>query len=90
MKSYNDYGLYINGEFVKGEEDSFEVINPFNEEVLGTVASASSNQVRNAIDAASIALEEYKKLNAWERAEKLQKIADLLKSDLDEIGRAHV
>ncbi len=45
MKSYNDYGLYINGEFVKGEEDSFEVINPFNEEVLGTVASASSNQV---------------------------------------------
>ena len=87
MKSYNDYGLYINGEFVKGEEDSFEVINPFNEEVLGTVASASSNQVRNAIDAASIALEEYKKLNAWERAEKLQKIADLLKSDLDEIAK---
>ncbi|AWI34446.1 NAD-dependent succinate-semialdehyde dehydrogenase [Helicobacter apodemus] len=87
MKSYNDYGLYINGEFVKGEEDSFEVINPFNEEVLGTVASASSNQVRNAIDAASIALEEYKTLNAWERAEKLQKVADLLKSDLDEIAK---
>lgn len=87
MKTYDDYGLYLNGSFVKGEEGSFDVINPYNEEVLGVATIASEKQIKQAIDLASIALNEYQQLNAWQRAEKLNTVAKFLEENLEDIAK---
>ncbi|MCX2682513.1 NAD-dependent succinate-semialdehyde dehydrogenase [Campylobacter sp. MIT 21-1685] len=86
MNKYDGYDLYINGEFVRGKEQSFEVINPCNEEILGTIFSASKEQINEAIDTADIALQTYKELDTWQRAEKILKVADFLKENIDEIA----
>ncbi len=88
MKNYKDYGLYINGGFVKGEDGSFSVLNPFNEEILGEAPIASARQVAQAIDGAQKAMFEYSKLHAWEKAEKLLKVAEFLKKNIDEIAKS--
>lgn len=87
MKKYDDYGLYIKGAFVKGKGKAFEVINPFNEEILGSVYSASKEQINETIESANLALEEYKNLNSWQRAEKILKIAYFLKENSDSISK---
>ena len=86
MKMYEDYGLYINNEWVKGEDGSFEVINPFDESVIGQAPIASTDQVTEAIDASQNALKEWNEMHAWDRAEKLVKIADNLRASLDDIA----
>ena len=79
MSMYENYGLYINNEWVKGENGTFDVINPFDESVIGQAPIASPDQVTLAIDASMNALKEWNELHAWERAEKILKIADNLK-----------
>lgn len=87
MWQNDGYDLYLNGEFVKGEGECFEVINPYNEEPLAQIFSASKEQVKEAIDSASVAFEEYKNLNAWERAEKILQVADFLQKELDSMAQ---
>ena len=87
MKMYDDYGLYIDGEWVDGENGKFEVINPYDESVLGKAPIASTDQVTLAIDASMNALKEWNGLHAWDRAEKIMKIADNLRASEDDIAK---
>ena len=52
MKIYNQF--YINGAWVDPEEgvNSFDVINPSNEEVIAQIALGSSSDVDKAVNAA--------------------------------------
>lgn len=88
MKMYENYGLYINGEWEKGENGEFNVINPFDESTLGKAPIASKAQVSKAIDNSMNALKEWNDLNAWERGEKMQLIAVNLKNNIEDIAKA--
>ncbi|MEV4583420.1 aldehyde dehydrogenase family protein, partial [Nonomuraea jabiensis] len=46
------YGLFIDGEFVDGSGTPFKTINPATEETLAEVATASSDDVDRAVQAA--------------------------------------
>ena len=59
MSMYENYGLYINNEWVKGEEGIFDVINPFDESVIGQAPIASPDQITLAIDTSMNALREW-------------------------------
>lgn len=87
MKMYDDFGLYINNEWVKGEAGTFEVINPFDESVIGEAPIASPDQVSLAIESSVVAQKEWNAMDAWQRAEKMLKIADNLKENHDDISR---
>jgi len=87
MKMYENYGLYINNEWVKGEDGTFDVINPFDESVIGQAPSASPAQVTLAIDASMAALKEWNALHAWDRADKIMNIANNLKEKEEEIAQ---
>ncbi len=87
MKMYEEFGLYINNEWVKGDGGTFDVINPFDESVIGQAPVASPEQVTEAIDASMDALKEWNALHAWDRAEKILKIADNLKANEEEIAQ---
>ena len=87
MSMYENYGLYINNEWVKGEEGTFDVINPFDESVIGQAPIASTDQVTLAIDASMNAMKEWNEMHAWERAEKILNIADNLRAEELDIAK---
>jgi len=87
MKMYENYGLYINNEWVEGKDGTFEVINPFDESIIGEAPIASTEQVTDAIDTAQNALEEWNAIHTWDRAKKLVKIAENLKANHDDISK---
>lgn len=83
--------LFINGEFVDAKEGAtFATINPATEEKLADVASASPDDVDAAVRAARAQLEPgsaWQKMKPRDRAKVLWKLADILSTRAEEIGR---
>jgi len=82
--------LLINGEWVEGAGQAFDIINPATGEVLTQVADASAADVDRALQAARVAFDDpaskWRKMSASERGRLLWKLADLLEQHIDEIS----
>ncbi|MEX1161446.1 MAG: L-glutamate gamma-semialdehyde dehydrogenase [Balneolaceae bacterium] len=75
-----NYDLYINGEFVKGDEGTFESRNPSNtSEVIGTFPMASKEQAFDALEKAWDAFDSWRYISAKKRADYLFKAADVMR-----------
>ena len=72
------YGLFINGEFTDATGTPFDTINPATEEVLASIATASSKDVDRAVNAARKAAPKWAALPAKERGKYLYRIARIL------------
>ena len=85
---YEELGLYIDGEFIRGggrrEQD---VLNPANDEVLGKLPHASTEDLDRALAAAQRAFESWRRTSPMERSAILRKVADLARQRADVIGR---
>ncbi|GEN33488.1 aldehyde dehydrogenase family protein [Aneurinibacillus danicus] len=83
------YNNYINGQWKEPSTGEYsENQNPHNqEEVLGEFPISAAEDVHEAIAAAKKAFPVWKKLSFQQRAFYLQKAADILKTNLQEIGR---
>ncbi|HEU5139543.1 MAG TPA: NAD-dependent succinate-semialdehyde dehydrogenase [Bacillales bacterium] len=77
---------YINGEWVGKDEQKFEIINPANGEVIGTMPEGTEDDVNKAIDAAHKALPAWRDLTAEERAGYLETVYDLMMENEDELA----
>ena len=76
--------LYINGTWTKGTSgERFDVINPANEEVLASVASADIPDADAALDAAQAAMKDWAARTPRERSEVLRKAWELMTARLD-------
>ena len=76
------YKMYINGEFVDTDSGKkITVINPNNEEVLGTVPSATVEETQEAINAAYEAEKSWHQVPALTRGSYLHKLADEIRKD---------
>ena len=86
MKTYEQF--YINGEWVDPAEgtNSFDVLNPANEEVIGTIAMGSAADVDKAVEAASNAFDSFSQTSVEERLAILGKIVEVYQSRYDEIA----
>tara|TARA_B100000579_G_scaffold343196_1_gene295413 strand:+ start:1966 stop:3396 length:1431 start_codon:yes stop_codon:yes gene_type:complete len=86
MKSCKQF--YINGEWVDPAEgtNSFEVINPANEEVIGEIALGSAQDVDNAVTAAQEAFKTFSTTSVEERLGLLGKIVEVYQSKYDEVA----
>lgn len=79
--------LFINGQFVAGRGPLIETINPTTEEVICKVHSASEEDVDAAVEAANKAFKNvWKKVAAAERGRLLNKLADLMERDKEELA----
>ncbi len=67
---------YINGMWHQGQSQSLMVMNPKSATEITRVAQASYEQVELAVSAATVAFQTWSSVNARERAEWLDKIAD--------------
>ncbi len=78
--------LWINGKYI--EAKNYKALKcPFNQEVIAEVASASSSDVKSAIDAADCARKIMAEMPAHKRAEILEKVVALMKEDKEECAR---
>ncbi len=74
-----NYGLFINGEFVKGSSDeTIEVTNPATGETLSHITRAKDKDVDYAVEVAQEAFESWSLTSKSERAQMLRDICDKL------------
>ena len=82
-----DDQLLIGGEWVAAASaERFDVTNPANGEIVGSMPDGAQEDVQAAIDAAAGALDGWKSLAAIERARILRRSADVLRERKDEIA----
>jgi aldehyde dehydrogenase (NAD+) len=80
---------FINGEFVESQGGkTFEVYNPYTEELTAKVSEAQPEDIDAAVEAARKASKSWAATEPWTRAALLNKLADLIDSHADEIAEA--
>lgn len=72
--------LFINGEWIESQQYA-DLMAPYSEEKIAEIPQASEQEVDAAIDAAYNNREVMAKLTAYEKAEILEKVANLLKEN---------
>ncbi len=71
----NDLNFYINGEWVKSESnETIDVINPANEEVVGQVTAGTKGDIDKAVSAALNAFSSYQETTKTQRIELLKNV----------------
>lgn len=79
---------YINGEWVRGEGGTLDVISPYNGKKIGEVSIPSQAQIKKAIEAAETAQKAWGATPMKERAQVLFNFRNILMRDIDEM--AHI
>ncbi|MCL7747259.1 betaine-aldehyde dehydrogenase [Halalkalibacter alkaliphilus] len=82
--------MYIDGQWIESHTgNTRDIINPFNQEVIATVTEGDKKDSQLAIQAARTAFDkgEWSTTPANERGEIVQKIAELIRRDKEELAR---
>jgi len=77
---------YIGGQWVDGDDGTFDVTNPARGDVIAKVANLSRAQVAGAIVQAEAAQKEWAKWSGKERAAVMRKWFDLMMANQDDLG----
>ncbi|MEP1587554.1 MAG: NAD-dependent succinate-semialdehyde dehydrogenase [Tateyamaria sp.] len=77
---------YVDGEWVDGDDGTFDVTNPARGDVIAQVADLSRAQVAKAIAAAEKAQKEWATWTGKERAAVMRKWFDLMMANQDDLG----
>ncbi|QPM91226.1 NAD-dependent succinate-semialdehyde dehydrogenase [Pseudooceanicola algae] len=77
---------YVAGEWVEGDDGTFEVTNPARGDVIANVADLSRAQIGQAIDAAYSAQKDWASWTGKERAQVLRKWFDLMMAAQEDLG----
>jgi malonate-semialdehyde dehydrogenase (acetylating)/methylmalonate-semialdehyde dehydrogenase len=79
---------YINGEWIKPSVKEYaDVLNPATGEVIAKTPLSGGTEVDAAAQAASVAFQTWRRVPVQDRVQYLFKLRDLLKANMDEIGR---
>ena len=85
---YEKFGQFIDGQWQQSEKkETYEVINPATEEVLGHASKATPVDVEKALKSAEKGLEVWKKTSPWKRSAIIRKIADLIRAKQDVLAK---
>jgi succinate-semialdehyde dehydrogenase / glutarate-semialdehyde dehydrogenase len=85
---YKKYGQFIDGRWqASSNKDTYDVINPATEEIIGKASKASVNDIDKALKSAEKGFEVWKKYSPWNRAAIIRKIADLIRKKNNELAK---
>jgi len=85
---YSKFGQFIDGKWQPSEKnETYDVINPATEEVIGKASKATKSDVFKALKSAEKGFEIWKKTPAWKRSYKIRKIADLMRERKHELAK---
>ncbi|MFF5996357.1 aldehyde dehydrogenase family protein [Lysinibacillus sp. KU-BSD001] len=77
--------LWINGQWEQAQS-TYELTSPYSGEMIAKVAKANSQDVERAIEGAHEAFQVFKKTTAYERAEILYKVVDIMRKRKQELA----
>ena len=77
--------MLIGGSWVDGDRGTYPIVNPATEQVVGEAPEASVSQVEAAADAAAAALPAWSRTKPEQRAELLDRAAELLRKHTDDL-----
>jgi succinate-semialdehyde dehydrogenase/glutarate-semialdehyde dehydrogenase len=84
---YQDINLYVAGEWRPASSGGTRpVVNPANEEEIGTIADASADDLDKALSAAQHGFSVWRNTGSWDRAAKLRKVAELIRERVETIA----
>ena len=77
---YDKFGQFIDGKWQTSEkQETYDVINPATEEIVGKASKATPLDVEKALKSAEKGFVVWKKTPPWERSNIIRKIADLMR-----------
>jgi len=85
---YSKFGQFINGKWQQSSKnETYDVINPATEELIGKASKASSVDVEQALKSAEKGFETWRKFSPWNRSSIIRKIADLIRNRNNELAK---
>jgi len=85
---YTRFGQFIDGKWQQSSsKETYDVINPATEEVIGKASKASVVDVDKALKSAEKGFQLWKKFTPWERATIIRKIADKIRKKNNELAK---
>ena len=85
---YNKFGQFIEGKWQQSEKkETYDVINPATEEIIGKASKATTVDVDKALKSAEKGFSVWKKFSPWDRAKIIRKIADLMRKKNNELAK---
>lgn len=80
--------LFIDGAWMDGAAgETFAVLNPATDKVIGTVARAERSDLDRALNAVQRGFSAWRKISAFERCKTMHRAAELVRSRVDAIAR---
>ncbi|MDC3036443.1 NAD-dependent succinate-semialdehyde dehydrogenase [Candidatus Pelagibacter sp.] len=77
---YEKFGQFIDGKWQKSEKnETYEVINPATEEIIGKASKAGRSDVEKALKSAEKGLKVWRNTTPWQRSNIIRKIADRIR-----------
>jgi succinate-semialdehyde dehydrogenase/glutarate-semialdehyde dehydrogenase len=83
---YSDVLLYIDGVWQPGRGKPIPILNPANEDTIGTVACADQDDLNRALDAAARGFAEWSRISGFERSKLMRRAADLLRGRQEDVA----
>ena len=85
---YSKFGQFIDGKWqASSSNETYDVINPATEDIIGKASKASVADVDKALKSAEKGFEIWKKFTPWDRARIIRKIADLIRKKNNELAK---
>ena len=85
---YSRFGQFIDGKWQpSSDKETYNVINPATEEVIGKASKASSADIEKALKSAEKGFLIWKKFSPWDRAAIIRKIADLMREKKEVLAK---
>jgi len=85
---YDRFGQFIDGKWQKAEKkETYDVINPATEEIIGKASKATLIDVDKALKSAEKGFLVWKNFLPWDRAKIIRKIADLMRKKNNELAK---
>ena len=81
---YEKFGQFIDGKWQQSSNgETYEVINPATEEIIGKASKANSQDVQRALKSAQRGLQIWKNTSPWERSKIIRRISELIRKKVD-------
>ena len=85
---YEKFGQFIDGKWQQAEKkETYDVINPATEEIIGKASKASPADVEKSLKSAEKGLKVWRNTPPWQRAYIIRKIADLMREKKDVLAK---
>ncbi len=85
---YEKFGQFINGKWQSSSSnETYDVINPATEEIIGKASKANIEDVKLALKSAAKGLEVWKNTSPWERSKTIRKISELIRKKTEILSK---